>query len=428
MGIASLNPSYGLHDAERSFRSPSKGEDTASEANRIAHETGRKPEWTECRILQCSKSSTWPLLTGNGNSIRFSVMVQLAYKLRSHEVLRKNYAGGNMRKLILAAASIAALTLVGPAAAQSPIVIKFSHVVATNTPKGLAAEKFKELAEKYTGGKVKVEVYPNSQLYKDKEELEALQLGAVQMLAPSNSKFGPIGVKEFEVFDLPYILPDLKTLRKVTDGPLGDKLLKLLDSKGMTGLAYWDNGFKQMSANRKLVTPADYKGLKFRIQSSKVLEAQFRSLGSIPQVMAFSEVYQALQTGVVDGQENTWSNVYTQKMHEVQKYITNTNHGYIGYVVVTNKKFWDGLPPDVRAACEKAMKEATEYGNGQSAKENEDALAEIKKTGKSEIVSLTPEQDSAMRKALDPVYQDVAKRVGQPLIDEFLKETRGATN
>src|SRR5205085_1309418 len=277
--------------------------------------------------------------TGNGNSVRFSVLVRLAYKLRSHRVLREKYAGGNMRKLILAAASIAALTLVGPAAAQSPIVIKFSHVVATNTPKGLAAEKFKELAEKYTAGKVKVEVYPNSQLYKDKEELEALQLGAV-----------------------------------------------------------------------------------------KVLEAQFRSLGSIPQVMAFSEVYQALQTGVVDGQENTWSNIYTQKMHEVQKYITNTNHGYIGYVVVTNKKFWDGLPADVRAACETAMKEATEYGNGQSAKENEDALAEIKKTGKSEIIALTPEQDSAMRKAMEPDYKDVAGRVGQPLIDEFLKETRGATN
>src|ERR1044072_493370 len=225
-----------------------------------------------------------------------------------------------MRKLILAAASIAALSLVGPAAAQTPIVIKFSHVVATNTPKGLAAEKFKELAEKYTGGKVKVEVYPNSQLYKDKEELEALQLGAVQMLAPSNAKFGPIGVKEFEVFDLPYILPDLKTLRKVTDGPLGAKLLKLLEPKGMIGLAYWDNGFKQMSANKKLRAPADYKGLKFRIQSSKVIEAQMRALGVIPQVMAFSEVYQALQTGVVDGQENSWSNIYTQKMYEVQKY------------------------------------------------------------------------------------------------------------
>jgi C4-dicarboxylate-binding protein DctP len=328
-----------------------------------------------------------------------------------------------MRKMVLAAAAIAALALVGDASAQSPIVIKFSHVVASDTPKGKAAEKFKELAEKYTDGKVKVEVYPNSTLYKDKEELEALQLGAVQMLAPSNSKFGPIGVREFEVFDLPYILPDLATLRKVTDGPLGARLLKLLEPKGMTGLAYWDNGFKQMTANRKLIAPSDYKGMKFRIQSSKVIEAQFRTLGAIPQVMAFSEVYQALQTGVVDGQENTWSNIYTQKMHEVQKYATVTNHGYIGYVVVANKKFWEGMPPDIRAACEKALKEATEYGNGQSARENDDALADIKKSGKTEILNLTQEQDAAMRKAMMPVYKEVASRVGQPLIDEFLKET-----
>src|SRR6201992_1394335 len=307
---------------------------------------------------------------------------------------RSPKAGGNMRNIILAAASIAALAFVGPAsAADQPIVIKFSHVVAAATPKGKAGAKFKELAEKYTNGKVKVEIYPNSTLYKDKEELEALQLGAVQMLAPSNSKFGPIGVKEFEVFDLPYILPDLKTLRKVTDGPLGAELLKKLDSKGMTGLAYWDNGFKQMSANKKLIDPSDYKGLKFRIQSSKVLEAQFRALGAIPQVMAFSDVYQALQTGVVDGQEHTWSNIYTQKMHEVQKYATVTNHGYIGYVVVVNKKFWDGLPADIRDQLTKAMKEATEFGNNQSAKENDDALDAIKKTGKSEIVALTPGQD-----------------------------------
>jgi C4-dicarboxylate-binding protein DctP len=359
-------------------------------------------------------------------------LVPLAYKVGSRAAGARSAIitrGGNMRKLILAAASIAALTLIGPASAQSPVVIKFSHVVASDTPKGKAAEKFKELAEKYTGGKVKVEIYPNSTLYKDKEELEALQLGAVQMLAPSNSKFGPIGIREFEVFDLPYILPDLKTLRKVTDGPLGARLLKLLDSKGMTGLAYWDNGFKQMSANKKLMSPADYKGLKFRIQSSKVLEAQFRALGSIPQVMAFGEVYQALQTGVVDGQENTWSNIYTQKMHEVQKYAVVTNHGYIGYVVVVNKKFWDGLPADIRASCEKAMTEATEFGNSQSAKENEDALEAIKKAGKTEIITLTQEQDEAMRKAMLPVYKDVASRVGQPLIDEFLKETgRGPMN
>ena len=333
-----------------------------------------------------------------------------------------------MRKLILAAASVAALALTGPASAQAPIIIKFSHVVATDTPKGKASEKFKELAEKYTGGKVKVEIYPNSTLYKDKEELEALQLGSVQMLAPSNSKFGPLGIREFEVFDLPYILPDLKTLRKVTEGPLGLRLLKLLDSKGITGLAYWDNGFKQMSANKKLVAPADYQGVKFRIQSSRVLQAQFKTLGSLPQVMAFGEVYQALQTGVVDGQENTWSNIYTQKMHEVQKYITETNHGYIGYVVIVNKKFWDDLPADIRDQLSKAMKEATDFNNTQSQKENDDALAEIRKSGKSEIIKLTPEQDEAMRKAMEPVYKDAAGRVGQPLIDEFLKEAKSSTN
>ena len=267
-----------------------------------------------------------------------------------------------MRRLIWAAASVAVLTgalaLTGPASAQSPIIIKFSHVVATDTPKGKASEKFKELAEKYTGGKVKIEVYPNSTLYKDKEELEALQLGSVQMLAPSNSKFGPLGIREFEVFDLPYILPDLKTLRKVTEGPLGLRLLKLLDSKGITGLAYWDNGFKQMSANKKLVTPADYQGVKFRIQSSRVLQAQFKALSSLPQVMAFSEVYQALQTGVVDGCENTPSNYLTQKFHEVQKHITVSYHAHLQYAVIVNSKFWNGLPPDIRKELDKAMAEA----------------------------------------------------------------------
>ncbi|MES1148432.1 MAG: TRAP transporter substrate-binding protein [Bradyrhizobium guangdongense] len=328
----------------------------------------------------------------------------------------------------IAGLSIAVFAFTGPAAAQSPIIIKFSHVVANDTPKGKGAEKFKELAEKYTAGKVKVEIYPNSTLYKDKEELEALQLGSVQMLAPSNSKFGPLGIKEFEAFDLPYLLPDLKTLRKVTEGPLGAKLLKLLDAKGITGLAYWDNGFKQMSANKKLISPDDYKGVKFRIQSSRVIQAQFKALNSLPQVMAFSEVYQALQTGVVDGQENTWSNIYTQKMHEVQKYITETNHGYIGYVVIVNKKFWDDLPADIRGSLEKAMKEATDFSNAQSQKENDDALAEIKKSGKTEILKLTPDQDAAMRKAMQPVYQDAAGRVGQALIDEFLKEAKSATN
>src|ERR687883_947679 len=286
-----------------------------------------------------------------------------------------------MRKILLAAASIAALAFVGPAASQSPIVIKFSHVVATNTPKGLAAEKFAELADKYTGGKVKVEIYPNSQLYKDKEEVEALQLGAVQMLAPSLAKFGPLGAKEFEVFDLPFILPDKAALRKVTEGQLGKSLFKKLESKGIVGLGYWDNGFKVMSANKPLRMPEDFRGLKMRIQSSKVLEAQMRALGAIPQVLAFSEVYQALQTGVVDGSENTPSNMYTQKHHEVQKYITLSDHGYIGYAVIANKRFWDGLPAEVRGQLEKAMAEASAYANEISQTENDEALAEIRKSG-----------------------------------------------
>ncbi|MEI9803398.1 MAG: TRAP transporter substrate-binding protein [Pseudolabrys sp.] len=334
-----------------------------------------------------------------------------------------------MQKWLLAAVAAAIIAVPGVATAQAPIVIKFSHVVAPNTPKGKGADKFKELAEKYTNGKVKVEVYPNSTLYKDKEELEALQLGAVQMLAPSNSKFGPMGIKEFEVFDLPFIIPDLASLRKVTEGPIGKKMLKLLEPKGMIGLAYWDNGFKQMSANKPLRVPADYKGLKFRIQSSKVLEAQFRSLGATPQVMAFSEVYQALQTGVVDGQENTPSNMYTQKMHEVQKYTTLTNHGYIGYVVVVNKPFWDGLPADVRANLEKAMDEATAYANKISAQENDEALEDIKKSGKTELIIPTAAEMTAMRKAMEPIYADMASRVGKQMIDDVVKTVgSGATH
>jgi C4-dicarboxylate-binding protein DctP len=326
-----------------------------------------------------------------------------------------------MRKWLLAAAAAAIFIAPVAATAQAPIVLKFSHVVAPNTPKGKGADKFKELAERYTNGKVKVEVYANSTLYKDKEELEALQLGAVQMLAPSNSKFGPIGVKDFEVFDLPYLLPNKAALRKVTDGPIGKAMLKKLESKGMVGLAYWDNGFKEMSANKPLRMPEDYKGLKFRIQSSKVLEAQFRALGAIPQVMAFSEVYQALQTGVVDGQENTPSNMFTQKFHEVQKYTTLTNHGYIGYVVVVNKKFWDDLPADVRGQLEKAMAEATVYSNEISEKENVESLDDIKKSGKTELITPTAAESAAMRKAMEPLYQEMASRVGKQLIDDVVK-------
>ncbi|NYZ15361.1 TRAP transporter substrate-binding protein [Azospirillum sp. RWY-5-1] len=314
-----------------------------------------------------------------------------------------------------------------PALAQSPIVIKFSHVVAPETPKGKGAEKFKELAEQRTGGKVQVQVYPNSQLYKDKEELEALQLGAVQMLAPSLAKFGPLGVKEFEVFDLPFILPSKEALRKVTEGPVGKSLLDKLGSKGITGLAYWDNGFKIMSANRPLKTPADFKGLKMRIQSSKVLDAQMRALGALPQVMAFSEVYQALQTGVVDGTENPPSNMYTQKMHEVQKHATLSNHGYLGYAVIVNKRFWDGLPADIRTQLEGAMKDATVYANDIAQAENDASLDAMKKSGKTEFHTLTNEERAAWIKALAPVREDMASRVGKDLIETFEKEGAAAS-
>jgi len=232
--------------------------------------------------------------------------------------------------------AIVAFTFGTHAIAADQVVIKFSHVVATDTPKGKGAEKFKQLAEQYTQGAVKVEVYPNSTLYKDKEEIEALQMGAVQMLAPSLAKFGPLGVSAFEAFDLPFIFDNYEDLHKVTYGPVGKKILSLLEPKGIIGLGYWDNGFKSFSANNPINTPADLRGKKMRIQSSKVLDKQMRTLKAIPQVMAFSEVYQALQTGVVDGTENPISNLYTQKMHEVQKHLALTNHGYLGYAVITN--------------------------------------------------------------------------------------------
>ena len=317
----------------------------------------------------------------------------------------------------------AALALAPAAFAQAPIVIKFSHVVANDTPKGKAADFFAKRAAELTKGRVKVEVYPNSQLYKDKEEMEALQLGSVQMLAPSLSKFAPLGVKEFEVFDLPFIFDDYNDLHKVTAGPVGAKLLKKLESRGITGLAYWDNGFKVMSANKPIKNVEDYKGLKMRIQSSKVLDAQMRALGALPQVLAFSETYQALQTGVVDGTENPPSNLYTQKMHEVQKYVSVTNHGYLGYAVVVNKKFWDGLPADIRAALTKAMAESTKVANDTAFNDNQDALAKVKASGKTTVYAPTIGERFLLKKALVPVHKQLASRVGDETIQDIYKAT-----
>jgi len=332
------------------------------------------------------------------------------------------HQGDIMQIKTLVAAFAVALSM-NAAWAQAPIVIKFSHVVATDTPKGQAAERFKEQAEKLTKGRVKVEVYPNSQLYKDKEELEALQLGAVQMLAPSLAKFGPLGVKEFEAFDLPYIFPSKAALYAVTEGPIGRGLLKKLEPKGITGLAYWDNGFKIMSANKPLHVPADFRGQKMRIQSSKVLDAQMRALGANPQVLAFSEVYQALQTGVVDGTENPPSNMYTQKMHEVQKHLTVSNHGYLGYAVIVNKKFWDGLPADIRGQLEQAMRDATTFEKAIAQRDNDLALEAIRKAGKTTIYNLTPAEQAQWRQALLPVHKQMEGRIGKDLIQAISRET-----
>ena len=328
-----------------------------------------------------------------------------------------------MKRIVSTIIGLIALALTGTVSAQQPIVIKFSHVVALETPKGRGAEQFKKLAEERTKGRVKVEVYPNSQLYKDKEELEAIQLGAVQMLAPSLSKFGPLGAREFEAFDLPFLFDNEVELHKITQGLIGQQLLGNLSSKGVIGLAFWDNGFKQLTANKPLRMPEDFKGQKLRIQSSKVLDAQMRALGANPQVMAFSEVYQALQTGVVDGTENTTSNIFTQKTHEVQKYLTVSDHGYIGYAVVVNKKFWEGLPADIRATLQGAMKDATTYANDIAKKENDEALDGIKKSGKTQIITLTAQEKAAWKKAVLPVHAEMESKVGKELLQSIYKET-----
>ena len=327
-----------------------------------------------------------------------------------------------MRSMLFAAgASALALIASAGAQAQQPIIVKFSHVVTDDTPKGKGALKFKELAEAKTRGRVKVEVYPNSQLYKDREELEALQLGAVQMLAPSVSKFGPLGVRKFEVFDLPYMFPDEASLEGVVEGPVGSGLFKLLEPKGITGVAYWFNGFKEFTANKPLKKLDDFKGLKIRIQSSKVIEGQIKALGAIPQVMAFSEVYTALQQGVVDGEENTPSNKYTQKMHEVQKYMTLSDHGVVMYAVVVNKKFWDGLPPDIRKSLSEAMAESTKYVWQIAKQENDDALAKIRAAKTTEIYVLPSAEKAVWRKAMLPLYAQYEDVVGKDTLQAIEK-------
>ncbi len=327
------------------------------------------------------------------------------------------------RRGLAATAGAAAFATALPrgVSAQAPIVIKFSHVVADDTPKGKGSLKFKELAEKYTGGKVKVEVYPNSQLYKDKEEIEALQLGAVQMLAPSTSKFAPLGAKEFEGLDLPFLFADTAAFSKAVKGEVGKFLMSKLEPRGIVGLAFWDNGFHMVSANSPLLKPADFEGLKVRISGSKIADMYFRKMGAQPQIMAFSEVYQALQTGVVDGCENTPSNYFTQKFYEVQKHITDSRHAHLQYAVIVNSKFWGGLPADIRAQLSKAMDEATDYTNEIAGKENEDALKDMKASGKTTFHVLTADQRAAWKTAMTSIYKQAEGRVGKEIIAMLTK-------
>src|SRR5450432_1248046 len=323
------------------------------------------------------------------------------------------------RRLLLL---VAAAAFSGTLSAQ-PIVIKFSHVNPAESPKGKAAEYWKKLVEEGTKGRVKIELYPNSSLYKDKEELEALQLGSVQMLAPTLGKFSAMGLRDYEAFDLPYLFDNFEQVHQVTQGPVGKQLLDMLEPKGLKGLAFWDNGFKQMNANKALRVPADFKGIKMRIFSSKVLEAQMRALGAIQQVLAASEMYQAMQTGLVDGNENTESTFYDFKLYEVQKYLTESSHGYVGYLVVANKKFWDGLPTDVRKVMEDAMVKTTTYANAISKSANESALEGIKKTGKTTVIDLTPAQKDEWKKALRKTHAQMSDRISQPLLQAIYKDT-----
>ncbi len=312
----------------------------------------------------------------------------------------------------------AALTLL-TGMVNAETVIKFSHVVAENTPKGQGALLFKKLAEERLPGKVKVEVYPNSQLFGDGKEMEALLLGDVQLIAPSLSKFDRY-TNQIQVFDLPFLFDDIAAVHRFQNGPTGTAILKSISKKGLIGLGYWDNGMKQLSAKKPLRMPEDAKGLKFRIQASDILEAQFKAVGAVPQKLAFAEVYSALETGVVDGAENPWSNAYSQKFYEVQPYFTESNHGYLGYMVVANSQFWDSLPADVRQTLEKTLAEVTAEVNKSATAFSENDRKKIKDSGKTEILALTPEQRAAWKAAMKPVIDQFTPKIGKAIVDAAL--------
>ena len=328
-----------------------------------------------------------------------------------------------MKKLVLGTIAAAMVATSGLAAEYT---LKFSHVVSPNTPKGKAADFFEKKLEELSGGRIDVQVYPSSQLYKDNAVLKALRLNSVQMAAPSFSKFGKI-VPQLALFDLPFLFRDINHLHAVQDGEVGQALKDKVAAKGIIALDFWDNGFKQLSSSTKaLINPEDAKGQKFRIMSSKVLEAQFHAVGANPQMMPFSEVYSGLQQGVIDGQENTNSNIYTKKFHEVQEHLTITNHGYLGYLVVMSKKFWNKLPADLQANVTQAMKEATAKEREFAQELDQKQLAEIKayaeKTGKLKIYELSADQKEAWRNAVSKIYPEFYsdRKIGKDLIEKTI--------
>ena len=320
-----------------------------------------------------------------------------------------------LKSLWSAAVCALALGASSLALAADPVVIKFSHVVAEQTPKGQGALLFKKLVEERLPGKVKVDVYPNSSLFGDGKEMEALLSGDVQMIAPSLAKFEQYTPK-LQLFDLPFLFNDISAVDRFQRSPDGQGLLKAMESKNITGLAYWHNGMKQLSANKALREPGDARGLKFRVQASAVLEEQFKAVRANPRKMSFAEVYQGLQTGVVNGAENPYSNIYSQKMHEVQKFITESDHGLLDYMLITNTKFWTGLPPDIKTELDKIIVEVTTQVNKDAEKLNQDAKQNIINAKTTEIITLTPEQRGKWREAMKPVWKKFEGDIGADLI------------
>jgi len=297
-----------------------------------------------------------------------------------------------------------------------PIEIKFSHVVAENTPKGKMALKFKALVEERLSGKVIVKVFPSSQLFGDNKVLEAMQLGDVQMAAPALSKFKKY-TKKLQIFDLPFLFSDMDSVERFQKGEVGLKLLRSMERKGLIGLGYLHNGMKQLSASSPLKVPSDAKGKKFRIMSSDVLAAQFMAVNAMPVKKPFPEVFTLLQTKAIDGQENTWSNIYSKKFFEVQDYITESNHGVLDYMVVTSTEFWDGLPSDIRGEVSEALAQAIVYGNDIAAKKAQEDKQKIIDSKRSIIIDITAEQRQLWVDAMKPVWKRFEKKIGKNYID-----------